>query len=46
MKTKINKRYIDGEPYYKGYKKFIFWYFPVTGLYRYKEDVKQLLNIL
>jgi hypothetical protein len=46
MKAKISKRYIDGVKYYKGYKKFIFWYIPVTKLHRYKEDVKEILKVL
>lgn len=45
MKTRISKVVIDNITYYKGYKKFLFWFFPVTGLHRYKEDVKEILNI-
>ena len=45
MKIKISKVVIDNVTYYRGYKKFLFWYFPTTGLYRYKEDVKEILNV-
>lgn len=45
MRLKINKYSIDGVKYYRGFKKFLWIWFPVTGLQRYKEDVKQQLNI-
>jgi hypothetical protein len=45
MKLKINKYDLEGVKYYIGFKRFLWVWFPVTGLHRYKEDVKDLLNI-
>jgi hypothetical protein len=36
---------IEGITYYRGYKKYFWIWFPVTGLHRYKEDVKHILNV-
>jgi len=45
MKKKIKKIKIVGVKYYRGYQKFLFWYIPITRLYRYKEDVKEILKV-
>jgi len=45
MKRKIVKSNVEGITYYRGFKKYFWFWFPVTGLHRYKEDVKHILNI-
>lgn len=45
LKVKIEKYDLEGVKYYRGFKRFLWVWFAVTELERYKEDVKQQLNI-